>query len=461
MRFTRGRYLALAGVLVAGIAVAGAGFALGRSTGSNSPNRDELAASPTPLVSTELEFDGVGFCFTPIPGLLKDGRLDPGLGGFDARYLGEGFSLAGIEFGAYCTDGRTRALKTNWLATEGGWQIMVTQAEAPQPEAFLRSPYSLSFWDRGYRYFVLALDSRGGQGGASDPTARALQPILDDILHQLAPDFREECFERSVAKDWDDLAAVGIGDPRPAIPEGFVPIRLDFAITEPPAAGCPASAAPSGPKFQFSAMFTDRYDHLLGIHIGGAPASPGYTATFQPGYAAWASANLSFNLSWVPGLIPDETMRGIARALDPTYDSICVVRSRQLTEAEIESAGFRVPEPPPGLSYMGGNELRAIAIEPADNCPPGRETGFFADWMLASDSLPGFIQVVALRGPQDRVRRPPPWDESRMIYWKDATGAEFWVSSAKAIFDRETMLAAARAADPGFEESQLAVPPAP
>jgi hypothetical protein len=110
---------------------------------------------------------------------------------------------------------------------------------------------------------------------------------------------------------------------------------------------------------------------------------------------------------------------------------------------------------------MGGNELRAIAIEPADSCPPGRETGFFADWMLASDSLPGFIQVVALRGPQDPVRRPPPWDESRMIYWKNAAGAEFWVASGKAIFDREDMLAVARAADPGFEESQLAVPPNP
>jgi hypothetical protein len=35
------------------------------------------------------------------------------------------------------------------------------------------------------------------------------------------------------------------------------------------------------------------------------------------------------------------------------------------------------------------------------------------------------------------------------------------VASGKAIFDRETMLAVARAADPGFEESQLAVPPNP
>src|SRR5687768_10631874 len=38
-----------------------------------------------------------GGCAVPIPGVLKDGKVDPSLAGFAATYLGAGFELTGVN----------------------------------------------------------------------------------------------------------------------------------------------------------------------------------------------------------------------------------------------------------------------------------------------------------------------------------------------------------------------------
>ena len=455
------------------VVIAGGAFLAGRNTADSGGDHAAAAeqnavaeaspASQSMSSGSDLPLSGGDpWCFNPIPGVLEDGKVTGDLGGFPARYLSGDFELAGISFGTACQQvaSGSQLLETRWIHESTGRRFTLRQMEervAPQP--WRRYPGSLLFSDDGFQFNVSEFPQQSP--GYPPPPVTGPDAVLDQILQQLAPNIREECFYARTQQDWPDLASYGVGDPRPQIPEGIVPIQFDFYTTSEPPTDCSTAKLPGGePRFGFNAMFVDRHDNMLSIHFGPLPDQAARVATFQSGSAFWSSDELFFSMNWRPGLISEEDARNIARTLDPQFDQVCTVESRQLAPGELADFGLTVPVLPEGLRFGDTGAPQAFSVEPGEECTDQQEPGLHAQWLFESTDPPGIISVTVKRGLQGPNMSNPQYDESRAIYWKRADGAELWVEGFKAIYPRELLLEVAAAIDPEFDESQLTTPAA-
>ena len=97
------------------------------------------------------------------------------------------------------------------------------------------------------------LPTTSNSGSGSSEPGRSIAPaptqpdprtaeVLRQLIGQLAPDLDQKCFWTTGSGDWSALAALGIGDPRGAIPSGYSLVDANSTTFNPPAAGCDANS---------------------------------------------------------------------------------------------------------------------------------------------------------------------------------------------------------------------------
>lgn len=427
--------------------------------------------------------DGMGFappCSAPLDGVVGGGKLLSGLGNFPATLPDDSFQLTAVSLRAQrlnCDENGAvvRALETSWLHRETGSAVTVTQTESSEPVANTLTPYGATFWRAGFAYTVFGgpLMTAGVKDmpvAAAPPDApvsspaspQDASPAIAAMVQQLAPDIPERCFSRQRQGGWDDLAALGVGDPRPALPAGLELVQLNLTTWTPADPACPGPRPdPRQTGAAFNAMFArGKGEDMLSISAMPAEAGPGSaTGHFGQGGANWTNGRLFFGLGW-GGSISDAQARAVALALDPAFARACLVSARALTDAEFAALGLRDPVAPSGYLLEAGNRTH---VETTGDCAsPSSGSGFAVRWLMVSDGRGGVIEVDVTGGAQDVFGGGAPYVDGQTLVWHDGRGYLFLVSGFKGEIARDTLLAVARSVDPGFDESKLeaTAPPA-
>lgn len=449
-------------VVVAALAAGGGvAWALANRGSDQSPSTPTLAERidairDDPSPESDLILDR---CYELSPLFDGTGALNPELEAFPARLLDSEFELTAMRFGRLCYEPSSPLmLETEWKHRKTGATLMLDQLATESLPTRI-APLYATFSDNGYDFYLMNLSMYGYPKPVVDGTTA--HRIVELAVEQLRPPVPLSCFYRSVSKDWSDLAALGIGDPRSAIPAGFDSIQLDFTALEQPAAGCPATTPPPSaePDIQFQAMFGGDGNRLLGVFARSlTPDDVDATSTFGPGEARWQSAQYQFSLNWHPEQLSDDQVRAIARTLDPGFQAVCALSAREVDFTELQATGIREPVRPGGLPTIVSGSFYLVGHSPA--CANPGAGGFQAHWLMEYRDRGALVDVTVLRGEQMPNMRPLVF-EDKTLYWKRADGVAFYLSGVKAEFSREELLAIARSVDPAFDESLITAPPPP
>lgn len=450
--------LGLVAALAVGGGVAWAVANRSNDASTNTPTLAERIASlgDSPSPGSGLILDR---CYDETPLLDETGALNPDLAAFPARLLDSEFELTAMRFGDLCYQtSPTFMLETEWRHRKTGATLMVDQTATSTMPARI-APLYATFSDNAYDFYVMNLSMLGYPNPGVDGATH--HRIVELAIQQLRPPVPLSCFYRSISKDWSDLAALGIGDPRGAIPDGFHPMNLDLTALEQPSAGCPATTPPPSAEsaVQLQAMFGGDGNRLLGVFARSlTPEDHDAQATFGSGDARWQNAKYQFSLNWHPEQLSDEQVRAIATALDPGFEQVCSLSARQVDSAELKGIGIREPVRPGGLPAEVGGSFFLIGQSPG--CADAGPGGFQVHWLMEYRDRGGLVDVTALRGEQVPYMRPMVF-EGKTLYWLRPDGIAFYVSGLKAEFSRDELLGVARSVDPTFDETLLSVPPSP
>lgn len=435
-------------------------------------------------------------CQAPIGDLFSNGMIDPAKAGFVMNVPGAGFSLQSISLrseGECDSNGQatsgTLVLDTYWRHDATGIGAWVSQSVSPDQRPNTMADSYASFWLDGYyytlgvdSYYYFAADDTGGAtepapdatdlpaagsgvSGAAGPATMPVRPgepdpravqVLGELVAQLAPGIPDACFAHQRMGTWDDVAALGIGDPRGAVPGSYSEQYLNVRVWEPadPSCGGPA-VDPMGNSFD--AGFSDGNTGSLNINVyGSEPQVERYPGYLGQGSISWSNDSYWFNVSgWeASGPISNETLGAIARALDPAFDQRCVIVNSELSAADLEALGLRTPVAPDGYRLDSTNGWSG---EPSGDCTgvTGVSTSLYATWYLAADGAEG-ISVQASRGPdQFAGNTASAWG----FAWTAADGTGYSVSGPVSIIGEDAFIAVATSVDPAFDRSSLADSP--
>ena len=164
-----------------------------------------------------------------------------------------------------------------------------------------------------------------------------MRAALAAVVEALAPNLGEQCFYRQIEGGWESLAALGIGDPRSAIPNDFAEEGFWAEVFEPPAAGCDVPTDVHIPV-SINASWSDGRNAWIGFSVWEAtPASgsksraaranttsPGRTAPIATRSGATAASVASAARSWKRSRAPSTPTSTAAAA---SSKSDCRTRS--------------------------------------------------------------------------------------------------------------------------------------
>ena len=307
--------------------------------------------------------------------------LDLATVGLTPVWLSSGFDLTSltVRSEAECTaDGKPGkgepVLDTSWVHRDSGLPVTVTQRPLPTRSANVISESSGVAWSGGFQFTVTLNfygpyrpadgipqpgSPRGAEpaiapgepypGGPDPRTAEVLRLALKD----LAPSVAEQCYARETKGNWADLAAFGIGDPRPALPAGLDELYMDIRSFTKAAAPCgePALVYPySG--VNFSASF-GRKDLNVGINVYSFPPDvPPFPGNLSDYGANWISKGhqLSVYGNKNSGPLGKDAILKIARAMDPTFDQVCLLEERAVSAIDLALFGLAAARAPGGYS---------------------------------------------------------------------------------------------------------------
>ncbi len=409
-------------------------------------------------------------CPAPLEGVLNGGKVDPALGGFPAKLLGEGFQFAGLAIRAErdCATAESpprTVLETTWIHQASGQAVHVTQTpdEGGRPNVILIG--SADFAKDGYRFGVFAGFNPSIQQGGMMATAAiggappSSQAAIEEAVNQLAGGVDQSCSYRQRQGTWDDAMARGIADPRGLIPAGLKEVQAQIMLFDPPAASCQAPALEGIAELTLQAIYGDEKGMLnIGVSSLGREGVAA-TGRFGNGSAYWSNTRYQFHMNWHPGSLSEETARAIAARLDPSFGTVCLVEVRPMSEDEARVQGVVAPTAPEGFRLeKAANSMVLVAGN--GNCDvSGGEQGFRANWMLFGEPARGLIVVEASKGPQEPGRPVAEYyDPARSLFWVDGKGVSHAVSGLKAEVPRETLIAVAKSVDPAFDETRLTTP---
>jgi hypothetical protein len=268
------------------------------------------------------------------------------------------------------------------------------------------------------------------------------------------------CYYTQEQGSWDDLAAIGVGDPRPAIPAGLEEQYSEFWVFVAPPADCNATALDN--PGSFSASWAEADGGAPYVSASAYPVAPGS----KPGYgyldagsAYWSNGSFQFNVSAYGdnGPLGRDTIEAIARAMDPDFSSACFIASRELDPAELEGLGFHAPATPDG--YEVTNTYLNVTEAPGGDCGESPDAEYYPQynlhWMMEGDGT--VIEANASRYPQNTASQG--YIHENGLNWTDANGTSYSVygysRDGNTGFDIDTLIAVAQSMDPSLDPSTL------
>jgi hypothetical protein len=416
------------------------------------------------------------YCVGDLPGVLSDSTIDLSLAGFRLDVPGSGYVLRSIAVRAegVCDDRgqptgeSVLVVDTTWVHSATGFEVYISQRQSAEALPSVLTPYNGQVWANGYFYTawvnaypVLPVDSVS-RPPVDGPDPRGAE-VLREVLGRLAPSVEERCYYVQRKGDWSDLAAMGIGDPRGAIPSGLSEQQIEIiAFTSPPA-DCNAPALVGASSF--SASFGDARGGTQ-VYLSAYPIGPNGQPSYgyiDEGSAWWTNNTYGFNVGgWTQnGPIGREAVERIARALDPNFSAACFVSTRPLAESELAALGFRVPVAPEGFTITTST-LTATEAPGGSGCAQLPDAQYYPQYNLywTMEGPDGAtIEASAFRHPQSESG--PGYIHENGLNWSDASGTQFSVygysksGGRSAAVDRETLIAVAQSMDPTLDVSKL------
>jgi len=421
------------------------------------------------------------FCPAEIDPSVLGATIDPSQAGFAMSLLGEGYVLQSISLRAEgdCDDqgnsiGSHLVLDTSWRHVETGFDVVVTQRAGGEPVASVLYPESAQFSANGYSYSVFVNSYRyyaekdvAIQPPQDGPDPRVAEVVIATV-RALAPELDQQCFYTQRQGDWGDLPALGIGDPRSAIPSGLTQNWFNLLTLEPPTRDCGGPAPEGAGSQSFNLSYNDDSGGWLGIDV--YPVWPGQEQ--YPGYSDQYSLNWN-NGTYQFGVygnrngvgLGKDALTAIALALDPQFSSACLVSEQILTEADLPALGFRAPSLPPGFSIT---DSRFAVSGLPDGCPIPSDyevfTTYYLNWELRSeDGTTIGISANRTEGAPVEPGTPPGYISPNGIGWTGADGTYYsiWASTIgiSPAVDSDLLIEIATSLDPQLDPATLSEEP--
>jgi hypothetical protein len=283
--------------------------------------------------------------------------------------------------------------------------------------------------------------------------------VLRAVLAALAPDVPAQCYYVQRSGTWDDLALIGVGDPRPAVPSGLAEQYSEFYVFTAPPADCDAVELEQ--PGSFSASWGGDGDARY-VSVGVYPAYDGWASYgyLDSGSAYWRNGAFQFNVSaYGPeGGLGRDVVEGLARALDPDFSSACFVINRELDESELAALGFQAPVAPEGFEIMSSSLTANEA--PSGDCGDVPDAEFYPQynlhWMMES-SDGAVIETNASRYPGSE--QGPGYIYESGLNWSDSQGTQYsvygWSKGGSGTIERDILVAVAQSMDPSLDPSTL------
>ncbi|HBL25995.1 MAG TPA: hypothetical protein DD490_04080 [Acidobacteria bacterium] len=288
---------------------------------------------------------------------------------------------------------------------------------------------------------------------ATAAPGRSSHQVLLDAIRELAPGLAIDCFSRWTEGSWDDLAAAGLGDPRPAVPAAYAPAGMSLTFYRAPAAGCPPAApAPAWP-LRFSAGFTTP----AGARLDLAAEWTAETAAERPGRltataASWIEDHLAYVVTFTDPALDPGTVTAVATALDPAFQKECTRWVAEGSAARLTERGMaRIPVVPPGFEEISSSQVLRAA---QGGCTTGTPlpTEFAATWVFTAGNV--VLEVGAIH--DATVKEDPTLEgltiADNFVRWTDTEGTAYYVFSHTLddgpALGQEDLFAVARSLDP-------------
>jgi len=433
-------------------------------------------------------------CQAPLPaGVVTATGIDPSKAGFAPVLPSAGFSAVSVALSSVgkC-DGNGNAtsgelsLDSSWIHDETKLQAYVNQRASAERVASVLREDSATFWANGY-VFHLGANSyqayaagaedgpkpavdlplpNGTSSGSSGPTIPRIAPdprateVLHQLIGQLSPNADLKCFWTLGQGDWNSLAAAGIGDPRPAIPAGFTETELYVTAFTEPASGCDTSVKP-GEGFSLNAGWQKDASAYIGVSVFNNGYAESYPGNISEYGANWSNNGFQYGVyaksEKTPGI---DTVRAIAKALDPNFNEACFVTERALSEADIAALGFSAAQAPAGYSLAHST---TTASEIADGCekPAGWQPSYTLNWTFENGG--DTIDAGAHRYGESQTGDGSGYRSASNLSWASANGTNYQVNAysrgVSPTVSMDDLTAVAKSMDPAFDISKLVEAP--
>lgn len=419
---------AIAGDTVANLLPRTGPFA--RSSGDDGNLAAPSSAPATDAAGVADERGGYGAAVPPgyygcealLGDVLQGTSLDPSSAGLAPKLLGSDFQLVRLNLwaeGDCSEDGQSAVgkpvLETSWRHTATGATVSLSQRLLGDPVANVRYDTSATVVVDGYVFTVNVWNNvYYYEDGVKDPPANAddvaaagitrpsdqadLAPVLDAVLAEIAPSVPAGCYFVQTPGDWSDLAALGIGDPRPAIPSGFTQSNFQLYTFSRPDASCPPTGAEPPSGISFWAQWTgDNGRSYLEVNVyqdqyQGDVSWPGNLDEWG---ANWTRNGVSYGVwgSNEKGGLGVDVIEAVARAIDPQFSSQCLIALTPLSESDL--AGLGINAPAADGWTIAKSTLNRRGVNPS--CPNAGDyqdsTSYELNWALESDD--GQVQAYA------------------------------------------------------------------
>jgi hypothetical protein len=395
-----------------------------------------------------------------IGAVVTGDAIQPSQLGISMNLLKDGFQLNSltIRSDAACgPDGQAGpgvpVLETGWTVEAAGVPLLLSQQPQAQGSGNRLDDGSASFWWQGFVYSIQLQFAVPLQGKGADSTAPDSRQILLQAIAELAPGLDPSCFAQRKTGTWSDVATLGIGDPRPAIPSGYTEaaFQLDFLA----APACSPDNPGTASEVSLFALFQSPSGSSVGIEAWSLSGSSPYPGTVQDGSLSWSSDRYQFNVSGDNGGVPlsASVLVPIAQRLDPTFSTSCTLQPVTLAPAGLTGLGFHAPLLPAGWTQtdvsLGGQIVPSSCARHFDF------QGTYSLFWSFSNGADLVISASALRIVSDHPGpRTDPVVSDQCISWNDDLGTTFFVSGYSAAGgappDRSTLVAVARSMDPGL-----------
>jgi hypothetical protein len=430
-------------------------------------------------------------CRAPLPaGVISNGNIDWAKANFAPSLPSAGFSALSFALGSQgecAKDGSATggglSLNTAWLHDATGIDAYVTQTASSEQIASVLRGDSATFWANGYRFDISVnaysvmpagattdlpavsppsgAGSSSAAGGRSAPGAPTPDPraaeVLRQLVAQLSPQTELKCFWTVGQGDWNSLAALGVGDPRGAIPSGFQQMELNVTSFNEPAAGCDTSIKPTEGFSLNAGWQKDNGAGYLGVSVYSAGYPQDFPGNINEYGANWSRGGLQFGVyAKAEKPVGIEVIRAIAKALDPQFNEACFIRERTLAEGELPALGISPAKPPSGYKLENS---RMSASEIAAGCakPDGFEPSYTANWTFTNggDVIEAGASAYGGAPPADGGGYRGP----NNLNWTSAKGVNFYVNAYSRGINPEVsedaLVAVAKSMDPSFDLSKL------